>query len=182
MTVRTDQPPSGVWAVHPPTTKAELVVRHFAEKVRAGFAGIEGTIEIGEDPLSSTVEGFVEVASFVSGSDERDEHVRGPLLKSLHHPTIHLVSTGIRSVASDRYEMDTMLTVRDVSRPVQFTLGFLGWKVVEKGDTRAWFYAEAVIDRTDFDVGWNRLIEMPRTVGRNVKLELRVEARLAQAS
>jgi len=182
VTVRTDHPPAGTWVVTPATTKAELIVRHFAEQVRAGFGRIHGTIEIATDPRLSRVVGSVEVASFVSGSDERDEHVRGPLLASLHHPTIGLVSTGLRPGGADSFELEADLTVKDVTKPVTLSLGFLGWKEVGPGDTRAWFYAEAVIDRTDFGVGWNRLIELPKTVGRNVKIELRVEARLDQAS
>ncbi len=179
MTLNTEPPRAGSWKVVTDRTRVEMKVRHFAEAVTASFADVAGEVEIRHGALGSTVSGRVGVASFASGSRERDEHVRGPLLNALSHPDISLTGTVRGANPDGSFLLDGVLRVRDLERPVELRLGFLGWQSTGD-DVRAWFYAEGVIDRRDFRVGWNRMIELSKVVGNDVRIELRVE--LVQAS
>jgi polyisoprenoid-binding protein YceI len=146
-------------------------------KVRGRFLDFTGTVAIAEDPLQSRVEASVNISSVTTGDEKRDEHLRSSdFFDAAHHPTMTLVSTGIDPRGGD-YTLHTELTIKGVTRPVDFHLEFDGVSADPWGGTRAGFTATTEINRKDWGLEWNVALETGGVlVGDKVKIELEIEA------
>ena len=168
----------GTWTVDSGHTTIGFVVRHLVvAKVRGHFNEFSGTITVGEDPLASTLEASVVAASIDTRDEGRDGHLRsGDFFDVENHPTWSLKSTGIEAKGSD-FVLHADLTIKGVTKAVDFALEFDGVAVDPWGNTKAGFTAEAEISRKDFGLEWNVALEAGGfVVGDTVKITLEVEA------
>ena len=168
----------GTWTVDASHSNIGFSVRHLmVAKVRGRFAEFAGTITVAEDRLASKVEATVQAASVDTRDEGRDGHLRsGDFFDVENHPTWTLVSTGIAAKGSD-YVLHTQLTIKGVTKSVDFALEFDGVAVDPWGNTKAGFTAEAEINRKDFGLEWNAALEAGGVVvGEAVKITLEIEA------
>jgi polyisoprenoid-binding protein YceI len=113
----------------------------------------------------------------------RDDHLRtNDFLDAENHPTITLKSTGLKKVTDTEWKLSTDLTIRGVTKPVEFDLEYLGEGAsMQEGKSVVAFSAVGEIDRRDFGVTFNHaLLDGSVVVGNKVKIELEVEAGLAE--
>jgi polyisoprenoid-binding protein YceI len=173
-------PPAGTYAIDPLHTTVGFVARHLVgSKVRGRFTEFDGSITIGEVPEQSSVWAEASVASVETGQQQRDAHLRsGDFFAADEFPKLSLQSTGLTRVGDDDYLLHTNLTVRGVTKPVDFDLSFLGTGPgMAPGSVVAAFEASAEIDRRDFGVSFGSLLEGGGViVGNKVRIELEVEA------
>lgn len=172
-----DQVPSGTWTIDPGHTSVAFVARHMmVSKVRGTFSEFTARIEVAEDPLASSLSAEVQMASIDTGNPDRDNHLRtNDFFDIEHHPTMSLRSTGFGRQGDD-YVMHADLTIRGVTRPVDFDLEFGGTGQDPWGGTRAGFTATATVNRKDFGIEWNTALETGGVlVGDKVKIELEVQ-------
>ena len=168
----------GTWNVDGSHSTIGFVARHLmVTKVRGRFASFSGTLTIGADPLASKVEATVETASVTTGEETRDGHLKSPDFFDVEkYPTMTLVSTGIDKDGSD-YVLHTELTIKDVTKAVDFELQFEGVSPDPWGGTRAGFSAEADINRKDWGLEWNMALETGGfVVGDKIKIQLDIQA------
>jgi polyisoprenoid-binding protein YceI len=168
----------GTWTVDPSHSSVTFVARHLmVSKVRGSFGSFAGTITIADDLLASKVEATVDVASVTTGDSGRDEHLRsGDFFELEQFPTWSLVSTGLRADGDD-YVMTADLTIKGVTRPVEFEVEFEGMATDPWGNVKAGFEAKTEINRTDFGLTWNAALEAGGVlVGEKVKIELDIQA------
>jgi polyisoprenoid-binding protein YceI len=168
----------GVWAVDASHSTVGFVARHLmVSKVRGRFGSFTGTVTIGEDPLASKVEATAETASITTGDDSRDGHLKSPDFFDVENfPTIGFASTGIDKHGSD-FVLHADVTIKGVTKPVDFELEFDGVSADPWGGTRVGFTAKAEINRKDWGLEWNVALETGGVlVGEKVKIELDVEA------
>ena len=151
---------AGTWTVDNGHSNIGFVVRHLVvAKVRGRFAEFEGTITVGDDPLQSKVQATVKAASIDTRDQGRDDHLRGADFFGVDvHPTWTLVSTGITPKGSD-YVLHADLTIKGVTKSLDFALEFLGVATDPWGNTKAGFTAETEISRKDFGLEWNVALE-----------------------
>ena len=70
-------PNAGTYGIDPVHSSANFTVRHLGlSKVRGGFAGFSGIVVVADDPAQSSVEVTLDAASFTTGNDDRDSHVK----------------------------------------------------------------------------------------------------------
>lgn len=82
-----------------------------------------------------------------------------------------------RNGSDGAYKVIGDLTIRDVTREVVLDAGYLGQAQDPWGGTRAGFSASTVIDRKDFGLQWNMVLETGGfLVGDTVKISLDIEA------
>ena len=168
----------GVWNVDPVHSSVGFVARHLmVSKVRGRFATFTGTLTLADDPLASKVEASVDIASITTGDETRDGHLKsGDFFEAETFPTMTLVSTGIDKDGSD-YVLHTDLTIKGITKPVDFELEFDGVSGDPWGGTRAGFSAEAEVNRKDFGLEWNVVLETGGVMlGEKVKIQLDVQA------
>ena len=170
----------GTWTVDAGHSTIGFVVRHLVvAKVRGQFNDFAGTLTIAEDRLQSTVEATVQATSIDTRDEGRDGHLRGADFFDVeNHPTWTLVSTGLDRKGSDsEYVLHTDLTIKGVTKPVDFQLEFEGVATDPWGNTKAGFTAEAEINRKDWGLEWNVALEAGGVlVGEKVKIVLEIEA------
>jgi polyisoprenoid-binding protein YceI len=176
------------WFFEPGHTAAEFHARHMMVTwVRGSFKDVHGTLEFDPaDPAGMRVEAIIDANTCWSGEPARDAHLRSnDFLGCESYPQIRFRSTSAEQVGACDYKVTGDLTIRDVTRPVELDVHFLGtWQTpwwedgVDKGPkTRAGFTAKTRIDRYDFGVNWNS--ELPGgglVVSRDVDIVLDAEA------
>ncbi len=168
----------GTWQVDASHSSVEFTARHLmVSKVRGRFTSFSGTIEIAEDPLQSSLQASIELASVETHDEKRDAHLRSADFFDVeNHPQMTLVSTGIRPDGDD-YVLSADVTVRGVTRPVEFHLEFNGVSGDPWGGTRAGFTATAEVNRKDWGLEWNVPLDGGGLlVSEKVKITLEVEA------
>lgn len=174
----TTVPASGTYSIDPTHSSATFQVRHLGlSKVRGGFESFSGTVEIADDPAKSSVEVSLDAASFTTGNEDRDGHVKSAdFLDVEQYPTLTYRSTGVRQ-DGDHWKVDGELTVRDVSRPVTLDVEFEGAGEDPWGNGRIAFAASTEIDRDEFGITWNQALETGGVlVGKTVKITIDVQA------
>ena len=168
----------GTWTIDGSHSNVGFSVRHLmVAKVRGNFTDFTGSITVADDPLKSTVEARVDAKSVTTGDEGRDNHLRGDDFFDVdNHKQWTLVSTGIDTTGSN-YLLHTSLTIKGVTKPVDFALEFEGVVNDPWGNTKAGFTAEAEINRKDFGLEWNVALEAGGVVvGEKVKILLEIEA------
>jgi polyisoprenoid-binding protein YceI len=173
-------PRTGTYVVDPAHTEVGFVARHLVgTKVRGRFTDVSGTFTVAENPEDSTLDAVVQAASIHTNQPQRDDHLRtNDFLDVPNHPTLTLKSTALRRVDDSHWVMAADLTVRGVTKPVDFDLEFLGeGPSMQEGKTVVAFSATATIDRRDFGVSFNHsLLDGSVVVGNKVVIEIEVEA------
>lgn len=150
---------TGTWTIDPVHSEVSFVVRHMmVSKVRGRFEKFEGMIATADDPLESSVTATIDLASFNTGSVDRDNHVRSAdFLDVENHPTMTYRSTGVRAVDGE-FTLDGELTLKGVTRSAPLKLEVNGFGPDPYGGTRAGFSAAGEINRNDFGVSFNGVI------------------------
>ncbi|HEX5587559.1 MAG TPA: YceI family protein [Acidimicrobiia bacterium] len=172
-------PPVGTYALDESHTHIGFTARHLVvSKTRGRFSSFRGTLAIAEDPLASSVEVEIDIASVDSRDEKRDGHLLSPDFFDVeHYPTMTYRSTGVRHGDKGRFVVDGELTVRDVTRPVELVVEFDGAVTDPWGGTRAGFTAKAEVNREDFGLTWNQVLEGGGVVvGKTVTIEIEAEA------
>ena len=168
------------WNIDTAHSGIHFSVRHMVvSKVRGRFSKFAGTVRIDDADLArSSVEATIEAASIDTGVAERDDHLRSPDFFDVgKFPELKLKSTRIEKMGDDRYRVTGELTIRDVTREVAVDVEYGGKASDPWGNERAGFTAKVAIDRKDFGLKWNQMLEAGGVlVGDRVDIELDVEA------
>jgi polyisoprenoid-binding protein YceI len=170
-------PPPGSWAIDPGHAQVAFVGRHLMlTKVRGRFTGVSGTVVVAEDPSASSVEVVIDMASVDSGDAARDDHLRSADHFDVErHPTATFRSRAVDwdgttgTVAGE-------LTIKGITRPVLLTVAYAGRVVDPWGHDKAVFSASTTIDREDWGLTWNMLLEAGGVlVSKRIGIEIEVE-------
>jgi polyisoprenoid-binding protein YceI len=176
-------PKAGTYVVDPAHTEVGFVARHLiGTKVRGRFTEVSGTFVVAERPEESTLDAVVQASSIHTNQSMRDDHLRtNDFLDVTNYPTLTLKSTAFKRADDTHWDLTADLTIRGVTKSVDFDLEFLGeGPSMQEGKTVVAFEATAEIDRRDFGVNFNRsLFDGSVVVGNKVQIEIEVEAGLA---
>lgn len=171
-------PTPGSYDIDLSHTHAGFAVKHFGlSKVKGEFTDVEGTVVIAEEPTDSSVTATIKTASFNSRDEGRDAHVRSAdFLDVEKFPTMTFTSTGVKA-DGDEWIVYGDLTIKGVTRQVELETEFEGAIDDPYGMRRIAFSASTEIDRTDFGLDFNAVVESGGlVVGKKVKIDLEVEA------
>lgn len=159
-TVETVGLSQGTWNFDPAHSEVGFSVRHAGiSKVRGKFTDVAATLELGPTLGDAAVTATIQAASFSSGDDNRDGHVRSADFFDVEaHPTLAFTSTSVSGDEGD-FELTGELTIRGISKTVTFSGEFNGVAVDPFGVTRAGFEAKTVISRKEFGLTWNAALE-----------------------
>lgn len=164
-------------------TAITFKVRHFFSKVPGRFSKFTGTLMIDEKNFAnSSVKIEIDATSIDTNDEARDRHLRSDAFFDVeNHPTITFVSTRIRPRGDTKLFIDGDLTIRGITKQVTLeaeVLGFGEMYSVRRGA----FEATTTINRKDFKVSWNDILEGGGAVlGDEVTITLNVEAKKAKS-
>lgn len=173
------------WNVDAAHSGIQFTVRHMVvSKVRGRFAAWTGTLDWNEaDPSASQVEANIDAASIDTGVADRDAHLRSAdFLDVARFPQISYKSRKIEAAGKGRLRVTGDLTVHGVTREVPLDVEILGRGKDPWGKQRTGFSATASIDRKEFGLKWNQVLEAGGVlVGERIDVEIEVQAVLAEA-
>jgi polyisoprenoid-binding protein YceI len=167
------------WKVDQPHTTVGFSVSHIFTNVQGRFDRFDGTIVFDpEKPESAVVRATVEAASINTNNAKRDKHLRsGDFFDVGKHPKISFESTGgIMEMTGNRGKLAGNLTIHGVTKPVVFDVVFRGQGKDPWGNVRAGFSASLDINRKDYGLNWNEVLETGGLlVGEEVEIRIDVE-------
>ncbi len=174
-----EYPAVGTYAIDTSHTRLGFAVRHMAvSKVRGDFTDFSGTLELAEDPTDSKVSVTIQAGSVDTNDENRDNHLRtNDFFDVANHPTWTFTSTTIRPVTASEWKVDGDLTIRGVTKQVTLDATLEGVVKDPYGFHRVGFSASTSIDREEFGVSFNGVMEAGGlVVGKKVDIDLEVEA------
>ncbi len=167
------------YTIDPAHSAVAFKIRHLFSRVPGRFTKFEGKIAL--DPADLTkgsVEVTIDAASIDTNEPARDKHLRSDAFFDVeHHPRIAFRSSKVGQVAPNKLQVDGDLTIRGTTKPVTLDVDVLGFGPGYGGGYRGGFEARTKINRQDFGVKWNDVVEGGGYVlGDDVEITLNVEA------
>jgi polyisoprenoid-binding protein YceI len=169
---------AGTWSIDPVHSNVEFVARHMlVSKVRGRFRSFSGTIVTAGNPLESSVTAEVDLSSIDTGQEQRDNHIRSADFFEVEtYPTMTYQSTGLSPDGND-FILHGKLTLKGVTKEVPLKLELNGFGPDAYGGTRAGFTATGEINRKDFGVNFNAVMETGgAVVSDRIQIHLEIEA------
>jgi len=161
-------------------SQVSFSVRHLGfSKVRGRFSAFEATVQLDPSDLSTlTTEATIEAASVTTGQEQRDTHLRSAdFFDADTFPTLSFKSTGVEAVSGDTLKLSGDLTIHGVTRSVVLAVEYLGTAIDPWGGHRVAFEAKTTINRKDFGLMWNSVLESGGLlVGEEVEISLEIQA------
>ncbi|MFD7712809.1 YceI family protein [Streptomyces sp. NPDC059785] len=171
---------TGEWVVDPAHSRIGFSVRHaMVTTVRGAFTEFESRLYFdGRNPARSRAEIALSTASVDTGVEQRDAHLVGrDFLDSARYPRMTFTSTAVHLADRDVYRMTGDLTIRDVTRPVDLELTYIGHVTDPFGYERVGFDGTTTINRSDWGLTYNaRLAEGGAMVSEKVRLQFDIAA------
>lgn len=168
------------WKIDAAHTGINFSVRHMVvSKVRGRFAKYTGALQLEENDFTrSNVQVTIDADSIDTGVTDRDKHLRSPdFLDVASYPDLHFHSRKIVRIDDVRYYVIGDLTIRDVTREVRLEAEYGGRAKDPWGNERVGFSAKVAIDRKDFGLKWNQLLEAGGVlVGDQIDIDIELEA------
>jgi polyisoprenoid-binding protein YceI len=166
------------WQIDPTHSELTFQIRHLIGRVNGTFGDWGGTVVADPKNLSvGSVDVTIQAASIDTDNEKRDGHLRsGDFFDAERFPTITFESRKVE-VKGDKLKVWGNLTMRGVTKPVVLNGAFLGVGPDPWGKQRIAFEAETTINRQDFGVSWNDIVEAGGAVlGDDVKISMVVQA------
>ncbi|MFQ5435320.1 MAG: YceI family protein [Anaerolineae bacterium] len=167
------------WQIDPAHSRVSFWVRHMMiAKVRGRFDKFSGVIDFNEsDPEASKVNIEIEAASINTREQQRDDHLRSPdFLDAANFPTLTFVSKRVEKTGEDTGKLIGDLTIRGISKEVTLDVEYAGQAKSPWGMTSAGFSASTSINRKDWELNWNQVLETGGfLVGDKINIDIEVE-------
>lgn len=169
------------WQIDPGHSSFQFKVRHMmVSNVRGDFGKMtKGVISLDDQDVSSIkAEVIIEAASINTGHGKRDEHLRGAdFFDVMRYPTITFVSKQVTKIDSDKLRATGELTIRGITKEIILEVYGLTPEVKDPGGTyRRGLTATSKINRKDFGITWNRVLDTGGVVvGDEVEISVELE-------
>ncbi len=169
------------WEFDPVHTNVQFSVRHMTiTNVRGEFTKVSGKIlSEGKDPGRIQIEATIDASSIDTRAPKRDKHLKSADFFDVeHYPTIVFKSKKAEPVAPGKWKLTGDLTIRGVTKEVVLDVEGPSEEVKDpKGNIRIGAHATTNINRKDFGLKWNMVLEGGGVlVGDNVAVAIDVEA------
>jgi polyisoprenoid-binding protein YceI len=158
-------------------------VRHFFSRTPGRFKEFSGTIQLDEKNLAaSSVEVTIQTASINTENERRDGDLRSAnFFQADSFPTITFKSTKVVPGPDKTFLIYGDLNMHGVTKPVTLEATLMGVGEIAMGGrpprTIAGFEATTKVDRKDYGIVWNRVLDQGGTMlGDEVTITLQIEA------
>ena len=158
-----------------------FTIRHFVTNTPGRFKDFDGTIKYDkQNPAASSVEFTIKTPSIDTANDDRDNHLRGgDFFEVEKFPTMTFVSKKVAAKDADTLEVTGDLTIKGVTKPITIPVEVLGTAKTPNGE-KAGFESSFTINRKDYGISWNRVMDSGAVLGDDVKVTISIEANRQQ--
>jgi polyisoprenoid-binding protein YceI len=177
----TTQTAVSTWAIDPVHSSVSFAVEYMAIAFFKGrFSEVEGTISLDEaNPANSSVNAAIAVKSIDISNERLYGHMMGDqFFDSEKTPQITFRSTKVEKQDDRHWTIAGDLTMHGITRPVTLATEYQGQaKHPFSGQQRSGFKATTSINRLDWDLKWNALLDTgAKYVGEKVDVTLEIVA------
>jgi len=171
---------AATWEIDPDHAFVEFKVKHLmVSSVKGAFTKVAGTVEADDADLTKAlVNVTIDTASLDTNIAKRDEHLRSSdFFDVAKYPTMTFTSKRVLVEGGKVSKVLGDLTIRGITREVTLDVADFTPAIKDPwGKTRRGATATATINRKDFGLTWNALLESGGVaVGDEVKISLDVE-------
>ena len=170
---------AGTYSLDMAHTQVGFSVKHMmVSKVKGKFDFYEAEIEFDDKTMQfKKLNATIDADSVNTDNERRDTHLRSAdFFDVAKHPKITFVMTGYKG-DKEGGKMTGDLTIRGITKPVTLDVEMGGLITDFQGKRRLGFTMEGKVNRHDFGLEWNRMLESGGfVVGDMVKIEIDVEA------
>ena len=167
------------WRIDPAHTTVSFKVRHLGVTwVQGEFQRVSGRVSYDrKNPGASAADIVIDADSINTRNARRDNHLRNDdFLLVEKHPTITFKSRAVKNAGAEGLDLVGDLTIRGVTREVVLKVADISGEVRMRGTVKMGASATTRINRKDFGVKYNRLLEAGGlVVGNEVRIAIDVE-------
>lgn len=167
------------WNLDPSHSKLQFSARHMLISTVSGqfekfTAHVEGDMK---DLEHIRTEATIDVNSINTGQPDRDNHLKSAdFFDAANHPEIKFTSKSFKKKSDDEFVLSGDLTIRGITKHIDLNVEFGGMIQDPWGNDRAGFTLTGTIDRFEYELKWNALIETGgAVVGPKIKIHGEVE-------
>ena len=167
------------YEIDPVHSSAQFSVRHMmVSNVRGEFAKVTGTVVYDpKNPKASSVEATIDATSINTHEHKRDDQLKSPdFFDVAKYPTLTFKSTKVEPAGEYKLRVTGDLTIHGVTKQVVLDVDGPNPEVKMGGDVKTGASATTTIDRRDFGLTWNRVLEGGGlVVGNAINITLEIE-------
>lgn len=168
------------WEIDASHSGIHFSVRHLViAKVRGQFSRWSGALVVPDgDFTKATVEAVIDASSIDTGVADRDAHLKSPdFFDVAQFPEVTFTASRFEAQGTAGGRLIGSLTIKGISKDVVLDVERHGQAKDPWGNERAAFSAKTSLDRKDFGLSWNQVLETGGVmVGEQVNLEIEIEA------
>jgi len=167
------------WKTDRSHSQVKFTVTHMlVSEVEGRFKEFDVTFQQGKDDFSeSTVEATIKIASVSTDNEFRDKDLMSDnFFNAEKFPDMKFKSTSFEKTGENKYKITGDLTIRDVTKQVVLDTRLTGPITDQRGNGRIGVKATTTIDRFDYGVKWDRMVDATNlVVSKNVDITLLFE-------
>jgi len=166
------------WTVDPSHSAANFSVRHMmVTTVRGQLGPITGTVEYdGKDVRSVKADVRIDVSGITTQNAKRDGHLRSDdFFDAANHPSITFKSKRVEPGSAGAFKLIGDLTIRGTTKEVVLTVDGPTPPVKGMGGVRVGATATTKINRLEYGLKWNSMVEAGPVVSDEVSITIDLE-------
>jgi polyisoprenoid-binding protein YceI len=173
-------PATTLWNIDTAHSHAQFKVKHMMiSNVKGEFTAVTGSLQYdSENVANSSVQATIDATTINTREPQRDTHLKSADFFDVEKfPTLTFKSTRVSTKGDGELSVAGDLTIHGVTRTVIFDVeDFTAPMKDPWGNTRMGLSATTKINRKDFGLSWNSLLETGgMVVGEDVTITLDVE-------
>jgi polyisoprenoid-binding protein YceI len=167
------------WKMDPAHSHAAFTVRHLViSNVRGEFGKMTGTITLDEEDVTkSSVEATIDATTIDTREPNRDADLRSANFFDVEkYPTITFKSTKVEKDGDGKLKVTGDLTMHGTTKPVVLDVEGPTDAIKDmQGNARRGIHATTKLNRREFGLNWNKVVEAGPVVGDEVQIEIAAE-------
>ncbi|MBI1939445.1 MAG: YceI family protein [Ignavibacteriales bacterium] len=167
------------WAFDKVHSKVEFSVSHLViSEVSGSFKNFEGSVEASKDDFSDAKIDFtVDINSINTDNENRDGHLKSDdFFNAEKFPKMIFKGKSLKKAGKNKYKLTGDLTIRDITKSITLDVVYNGTVKDPWGNTKAGFKVKGSLNRFDYGLKWNTLMETGgAVVGKEVEIKVDLE-------
>jgi len=170
---------TSTWKIDPVHSKIGFSVRHLIiSEVEGRFNSFEGSVTTDkEDFNGGKIEFSAKTNSVFTDNTRRDNDLKSTnFFDAKKYPEITFKSTSFEKIEGNKYKLKGDFTIKGITKPIVLNVTYGGAIKDPWGNMRAGFKITGKINRFDYNLKWNKLLEAGgAVVGKEVKFAINIE-------
>ena len=152
---------AGQYAIDPDHTEIGFSVKHMViTNVKGAFREYKAGFEVDENNKLVALQADIAVNSIDTRIQKRDDHLRSPdFFDVAKYPKITFATTSVVPGAGNSYTVKGLLTIKNTVREIELDGEMTGPVKDPWGNQRMGIVLKGQIDRQNFDVTYNKVLE-----------------------